>query len=486
MGTSLSSEGEIPPSREGKAAIAECACDRSTVVHADARQTGSILEKFGRLQFGEDYTEEPYLTATITSPPYGNLLDYGVDGQIGFSQSRNQYLRDCRRIFADTFRFTKDDGVLWLVVDSYIDGSPHDNGVSGLTPLPFTLANLAEEVGWTLREIVIWHKDRTRPWTHHGKFRNAFEHVLLLVKSGNFKFHAERLRDSQDLARWWVRYPERYNAFGKIPDNVWHIPIPTQGSWAGKAYQHACPLPPELVRRMVLLTTDVGDVVFDPFAGIGTVPAVAGGLKRRGYGIELNGSFVRSFEDHVRSEILAQATVATSPTGGPTPETIANLRLLKFPKAVFAKLRELRPDISVPVLIVCNVDEVPLVDAKASSVGRATWYYVFSKLTSERRTELEALLASVASIAPFTKYGVHGELRAISESTARRLLAGRSWYAYEHGRTWTTSQSVQGSAALRLGVSRMRGKFPPLVANVGVHVDLEYVGDAASTDPFRQ
>ena len=66
-----------------------------------------------------------------------------------------------------------------------------------------------------------------------------------------------------------------YNPHGPVPTNVWDIPIPVQGSWKTPAIAHACPLPPDLIERLVFISTDPGDVVFDPFAGTGVVVAEA-------------------------------------------------------------------------------------------------------------------------------------------------------------------------------------------------------------------
>jgi site-specific DNA-methyltransferase (adenine-specific) len=51
---------------------------------------------------------------------------------------------------------------------------------------------------------------------------------------------------------------------------------------------HPCPLPIELVRRILLLSSDVGDVILDPFMGSGTTAAAAKGTNRNFIGFELS------------------------------------------------------------------------------------------------------------------------------------------------------------------------------------------------------
>lgn len=61
----------------------------------------------------------------------------------------------------------------------------------------------------------------------------------------------------------------------------------------GKREKHVCPLQIDIVDRVIRFYSSPGDLVFDPFAGIGTVPVRAVTLGRRGYGAELNEQYFR-------------------------------------------------------------------------------------------------------------------------------------------------------------------------------------------------
>jgi DNA modification methylase len=131
-------------------------------------------------------------------------------------------------IFAPLHEHTRDDGSLWLIADTYM---AQGEAPRRLLPVPFDLSRTAEEAGWTLRDVVIWRKDRALPWSNGTRLRNAFEYILLLVKGPTPKYYLDRPREHDDLREWWVRFPERYNPQGKAPANVWDLPIPRQGSW---------------------------------------------------------------------------------------------------------------------------------------------------------------------------------------------------------------------------------------------------------------
>lgn len=83
--------------------------------------------------------------------------------------------------------------------------------------------------------------------------------------------------------------------------------------------KHLCPLPFDIVDRLINRFSNPGDVVFDPFAGLFTVPLRAVKLGRRGRGHELNGAY---FEDGVRYHRAADEKKAT-PTLFDTLEAVA-------------------------------------------------------------------------------------------------------------------------------------------------------------------
>ena len=220
---------------------------------------------------------------TITSPPYFDMKDYGVEGQVGFGQKYEEYLEDLKEIFAQIYTVTKDDGTLWIVIDTF----KRDHAV---VTLPFDLVQKLNSVGWKLQEIIIWKKDKTVPWSSKGFMQRKFEYVLFFSKQNNYKTNKDQVRiyDTQQLKKWWVKYPERYNPKGKALDEIWEFPIPVQGSWGTEYIRHFCPLPKEMVATMISISTDEEDVVFDPFAGSGAVMSQSAYMKRTYLGIEIN------------------------------------------------------------------------------------------------------------------------------------------------------------------------------------------------------
>lgn len=296
----------------------------------DARKLDAVFK-------GADIDPEKggFIDTTITSPPYFDLKDYGYEDedQIGRKSSYHAYLDQLREIFSNIYKYTKDSGTLWVVVNTFKQGD-------GLVQLPADVAHVAQNLpgydtcpncstedleiplrpnrktgellcpncgysvdpsddSWTLQEIVIWDKQRALPYSQAGKFRNVFEYILGFSKTDSFKFDLDdiRIADPSQFEQWWVDYPERYHPRGKVPENIWQFTTPSQGAFGelSSELDHPAPFPPDLVERLLNLTTDEGDIVLDPFAGSGMVLAQAEAMNRRPIGFELNPEYIQSY-----------------------------------------------------------------------------------------------------------------------------------------------------------------------------------------------
>ena len=79
------------------------------------------------------------------------------------------------------------------------------------------------------------------------------------------------------------------NPLGAKPKDV--IDIPTTCNGMNEKTPHPTQKPEELVRKLVLASSNVGDVVLDPFSGSGTTVVVAEQLQRKWLGCELNAEY---------------------------------------------------------------------------------------------------------------------------------------------------------------------------------------------------
>ncbi|NQV18460.1 MAG: site-specific DNA-methyltransferase [Armatimonadetes bacterium] len=233
----------------------------------------------------------PKPSLIISSPPYFDLLDYdGVKKQIGFGQNNYElYLNDVVTVFHKCYELAEDNATFWLIVDTL-------KKKGELITLPFDINRKLKEYKetWKLKDIIIWDKEKNLPWNSKGKFKNQFEYILFFTKSSNFKFKMDAIREINDLKKWWLSYPERYNPKGKAPSNVWQFTIPIRG-WGNGKQNHFCPIPFPLAEKIISISTDNEDVIFDPFAGSGSALALASNMGRHAYGIDINMNYKKRF-----------------------------------------------------------------------------------------------------------------------------------------------------------------------------------------------
>jgi DNA modification methylase len=238
---------------------------------------------------------------TITSPPYYRQRDYRVVGQIGQERSLAGYLDRLGQVLGELLRVTDDAGSCFFVVgDTYADRR--------LLMVPHRIGLLADDLGWTVRNDLIWRKSSPAPESPRNRWRSGYEHVFFLTKRpSGYRFNGDALRvphAEATLRRWGAgqayggpksknrRRPNdsrmregqvfRLNPKGCLPTDVWSIP--SANTTAG----HYAAFPSQMVKPLVEACSLPGELVLDPFAGSGTTCVVAAELGRRCLGVELN------------------------------------------------------------------------------------------------------------------------------------------------------------------------------------------------------
>lgn len=164
--------------------------------------------------------EDKTVNCVVTSPPYWNLRDYGMSGQLGMEKTPEEYVAKIVLIFREVRRVLCDDGTLWLNIgDSYngsgikthqTENSPKQktslgaltqNGshVSGLKPkdligIPWMVAFALRADGWYLRSDIIWSKPNCMPEPVTDRPTKSHEYIFLLSKSEKYYYDFEAIK----------------------------------------------------------------------------------------------------------------------------------------------------------------------------------------------------------------------------------------------------------------------------------------------------
>lgn len=188
----------------------------------------------------------------------------------------------------------------------------------------------AVECGWTVRNDLIWAKSYAAPDGAADRWRFSHEHVLFLTKRARgYKFNADEIRVpySPVTERRWAKGQKyggnkanapsgplgqrfkkgktfKLNPKGTIPQDV------LEYSTARSRLDHFATYPIGLIEKMLLATTDAGDLVLDPFAGTATTGLAAIRNGRRFVGIELNPDYVKIARSRLSSAVKASRLAA--------------------------------------------------------------------------------------------------------------------------------------------------------------------------------
>ncbi|HKY32052.1 MAG TPA: site-specific DNA-methyltransferase [Candidatus Polarisedimenticolia bacterium] len=218
----------------------------------------------------------------VADPPY-NLGKAGWD-RLG---SPAEYLLWTRRWVEEARRLLLPDGTI------YVCGFPEP------------IAAIASEVGplFASWRCLVWHYRNKA--TLAADWGRSHESVLHLRKGRTMTFNLNAVREPYN--RHTTRYPDRTQAAtshygsgghawrphpaGARPRDVIETPALCNGS--AEKTTHPTQKPVELIRRLVLASSDRNDLVIDPFGGSGTTYAVCEEEERRWLGCERDPRYIR-------------------------------------------------------------------------------------------------------------------------------------------------------------------------------------------------
>lgn len=158
-----------------------------------------------------------------------------------------QWLRECQRVL-------KKNGSIWVI------GTYHNI---------FRVGAILQNIGFWILNDIIWVKTNPMPNFKGTRFNNAHETLIWATKTktSKYTFHYHSMKvmnDDLQMRSDWL-----------IPICQGNERIRVNGQKA-----HSTQKPAELLYRIILSTSNPGDIVLDPFSGSGTTPAVAKRLGR--------------------------------------------------------------------------------------------------------------------------------------------------------------------------------------------------------------
>jgi len=163
-------------------------------------------------------------------------------------------------------------------------------------PLPQHFVSLMEKIGYEFYQDIIWYKVTGGVKRAGVTIQNPYpgyycpnimtEYILIFRKPGP-KFYRTQTKEEKEKNK--IPIDELFTK--ELANNIWHIaPVPPN------QYDHPCPFPEEIPYRLIKFFSYEGDLVLDPFLGIGTTTKVANNLNRRWVGYEIKEKYLKIAE----------------------------------------------------------------------------------------------------------------------------------------------------------------------------------------------
>ena len=158
---------------------------------------------------------------------------------------------------------------------------------------------IGREIGLTLRNWIVWHY--TFGQSTKKKFARSHIHIFYFVADPNkFTFNDDSVRVLSDRQKQYA--DRRANPAGKIPDDTWVV-FPRVCGTFGERADGPNQLPEALVARIIRASSNLGDLVLDPFCGAGTTATVAAQLHRRYLSIDISAEYVRKARLRIKQSL---------------------------------------------------------------------------------------------------------------------------------------------------------------------------------------
>jgi adenine-specific DNA-methyltransferase len=255
--------------------------------------------------------EKPIFDLVFTSPPYNLGKVYETKRDV------DEYLDIISPILEQSALRLKDEGSFCLQLGLGL----YKNKKT--VPLDYLFWQIMESFGLKFRQRIIWHFRHGFP--AKNQFSQLHEIIMWYSKTDDYKFDLDAVRIPQLYPHYKSKGKLTGNPKGKNPGNCWelekedsligdfwdNIPNVKNGHCEivpidDKGTKHPCQFPVGLVERCVLSMTSENDIIFDPFAGVGSAGVASVANNRKFLGIELNADYADAARKRIKATLENQ------------------------------------------------------------------------------------------------------------------------------------------------------------------------------------
>ena len=225
------------------------------------------------------------IDVTFADPPFNLKKKYNSNKD---SLELQEYLYWCEQWIGEMVRVTKPTGSIFL-----------HNIPKWLTYYTSFLNKIAHFKHWISWDAPTLPMGKSLQPSHYGILFYAKD-----IKQNKFyeiRYQHKRCRKCGYLHKDYGGKKAALHPFGPLLSDVWtDIHRIKHNKYRDK---HPCQLPIYLLERIILMSTDEGDIVLDPFSGTGTTALAAKRLGRNFIGFELDKDYVQIAETKLQQEV---------------------------------------------------------------------------------------------------------------------------------------------------------------------------------------
>ena len=236
----------------------------------------------------------------VTSPPYNLNKDYG---KYNDNRPLEEWEELISNVAKEVHRVLTPNGSFFLNVSPIPDKKTKE-----IIPLDAISYYIFKKHGFYLRNTIVWHFNNMQNCVN--RLSGRWEAVLWFVKDiDNYIFNLDAIR-----VPYITKNDKRLEGGnGRNPTDTWNYDIPESDFWYFNRVNnmtknkmgltdHPCIYPTPMIERIIKMSSNVGDIVLDPFLGSGTTLVAANKLDRLGLGIEMDERYSEIIEKRVKTE----------------------------------------------------------------------------------------------------------------------------------------------------------------------------------------
>lgn len=217
----------------------------------------------------------------VTSPPYNVSKEYDQD------LTMQEYTELLREVFSETYRVLVSGGRVCINIANV--------GRRPYIPYHSFIIDIMLDIGFLMRGEIIWNKNASAgistawgSWMSASSptLRDVHEYILVFSKD---KFKRVKGNKENTITK---------EMFLELTKSIWNFPAES-----AKRAGHPAPFPVELPYRCIQLFTFKGDIILDPFCGVGSTCIAAINSERHFIGIDNSQEYADKARKRVKESI---------------------------------------------------------------------------------------------------------------------------------------------------------------------------------------